>query len=63
MKRLDRIVEQDPLKLKKFDGNGNGKSSKALYIFLIGIFVMLILSFVFYVLAYLTTESAPEPVV
>jgi len=57
MKRLDRIVEQDPLKLKKFDGNGTGKSSKLLYLFLTGVFLMLILSFVFYVLAYFTTAS------
>ncbi|CDW91621.1 UNKNOWN [Stylonychia lemnae] len=63
MKRLDRIVEQDPLKFKKFDGGGGGKSSKLLYLFLVGVFVLLILSFVFYVLAYMTSDSDPEPVV
>lgn len=60
MKQLDEVIAKDPLKLKKYDIGKGQQNSRMVYIFMIAVPVLLIISFVFYVLGSLTDETASD---
>ena len=52
MKKFEDVVENDPLKLKRYDASRDAPvTSRTMYIFLLGIPGFLLLSALFYVLA------------
>jgi hypothetical protein len=60
MKHIEDVVTKDPLKLKKYDVGNGASQTKMIYVFLIGIPVLLIISVVFYVFGTLTDSRGND---
>ena len=51
MNQMDKVVQNDPLKLKAFDKGSSSVTSKTMYLLLVGIPLCFVFAFIFYLLS------------